>query len=166
MSPTPRSHLHKKKAQDHVTAGGQSERALIRTDKQKDSHTKLLPPPDPASLYKMKTSNVAARPRTVISRLVVIVWDIQNFFAAAAVKEWRKLACFKVWCGNVVCGGRWFSVVGVLIIYGGCWFMFGFHRVSLHHSSRGRGSAPSGALTHAGSSRDGGLLPVLCSARC
>ena len=38
---------------------------------------------------------MAARPRTVISRLVVIVWDIQNFFAAAAVKEWRKSACFR-----------------------------------------------------------------------
>ena len=34
----------------------------------------------------------------------------------------------------------WFSVVGVFIINGGCWFMFGFQRVSLHHSSRGRGS--------------------------
>ena len=44
--------------------------------------------------------------------------------------------------------------------------MFGFQRVSLHHSSRGRGSAPSGALTPAGSSRDGGLLSVKWSARC
>ena len=109
---------------------------------------------------------MAASPRTVISRLVFSEGTCKNFFAAAAVKEWRKSACFKVWCGNVVCGGRWFSVVGVFIIYGGCLFMFGFQRVSLHHSSRGRGSAPSGALTPAGSSRDGGLLPVLCSARC
>jgi hypothetical protein len=69
---------------------------------------------------------VAASPRTVISRLVFSEGTCKNFFAAAAVKEWRKSACFKVWCGNVVCGGRWFSVVGVFIIYGGCLFMFGF----------------------------------------
>ena len=109
---------------------------------------------------------MAASPRTVISRLVGSQGTCKNFFAAAAVKEWRKSACFKVWCGNVVCGGRWLSVVGVFMCFGGGWFMFGFQRVSLHHSSRGRGSAPSGALTPAGSSRDGGLLPVLCSARC
>jgi hypothetical protein len=69
---------------------------------------------------------VAARPRTVISRLVVIMRTCKNLVAAAAVKEWRKSACFKVLCGNVVCGGRWFSVVGVFVIFGGCWFMFGF----------------------------------------
>ena len=56
-----------------------------------------------------KKSNVAARPRTVISRLLFSQGHIgtyKNFFAAVAVKEWRKSACFKVWCGSVVCGGR------------------------------------------------------------
>ena len=45
---------------------------------------------------------MAASPRTVISRLVFSEGTCKNFFAAAAVFEWRKSACFKVWCGNVV----------------------------------------------------------------
>ncbi len=34
------------------------------------------------------------------------------------MKEWRKSACFKVLCGNVVCSGRWFSEVGVFMCCG------------------------------------------------
>ena len=61
---------------------------------------------------------MAARPRTVISRLVFSRGTYKNFFAAAAVKEWRNSDNSKVWCGNVVCGGRWLSVVGVFMCCG------------------------------------------------
>ncbi len=37
------------------------------------------------------------------------------------MKEWRKSACFEVLCGHVVCGGRWFRVVGVLMC---CWRVY------------------------------------------
>ncbi len=69
LSPLPRTPLHKRKEQSHVAAGGQSQRAQTLTDKQTDTHTKLLPQ-DVFSFYDMETSSVAARPRTVNSRLV------------------------------------------------------------------------------------------------
>ncbi len=64
--PPPSHPIHKGKDQ---IPGSQSQRAQTRTDKQTDLHTKLHPQ-DPFCFYSMETSNVAVRPRTVISRLV------------------------------------------------------------------------------------------------
>jgi hypothetical protein len=68
LSSLPRTPIHKGTFQHHMTAGGQSSVWTIgQTNKEIHKQT---PPQDPFSFYQMETSNVAARPRTVISRLV------------------------------------------------------------------------------------------------
>jgi hypothetical protein len=42
----------------------------------------------------METSNVAARPRTVISRLVVIVWDMKKFLCGGGRERMEKIGLF------------------------------------------------------------------------